>query len=454
MENQNYQYISAYGKLVGKSHLPNDIPCQDNALCVQKNGVSVAVLSDGCGSSEISQYGSQITVESIANLFIDNFDDIYNKDYYNIEEQLKVRKLIIDTIIKNEKKFVYANEDIFQDYLKKKGDSKIGDKDSANYMDFCLRSLYSTLLFFAEKDGRYILGRIGDGVLGALIDDKLRIVLEEKKEGEVNGTLYPYNLYYFAKTNIKYYLHVGFELKRPANVNINGVILSSDGCSSLFCFKKDYFHKRYVSEVNDIFEDIVKCPDSDSRNKLLVNKYINDLCEKSSTLDDCSLAILIKKDFVINEFTIKEYKKPVLADEEPSAPSKPQVIPTTDSINEAADKKEEIIIGDDKNLFIDNDVERFCTENQINFDNFAKDYIEFKDKYLKSNVDNDMDETKIIKFLKVGYLESIDPALLINCDIDLVEQLNDSGVIDKTKYDERVVNIVIKTDEDLIDCYD
>ena len=66
MDKTVYKYLISYGELVGKIHVAKNIPCQDKVICLQRNQVSVAVLSDGCSSSEFSHFGAEITVTSIS----------------------------------------------------------------------------------------------------------------------------------------------------------------------------------------------------------------------------------------------------------------------------------------------------------------------------------------------------------------------------------------------------
>ena len=338
---ENLDFLMCYGEQVGKSHLPNNIPCQDKALCSYQNGVYVAALSDGCGSSDLSHYGSDITVKTVVELFIEKFDEIYNTDFRN--DQLSIRKLIIDSIINNEIKFISENESIFEEsrnknsekyqeylkngfkkYLSKKGvgcdsiDSYI-EKNKTEFEDYVnnegkfnydLQNLNATLIFAATKDGKYILGQVGDGVLGALVDDKLKIVLEENKTGTKNGTFYPSNIYNFAKEDQLWYCHSSFQLKKPSNAgNINAFILTSDGVEAFFKKINDNFHKSYAG-VRPLFQQITKAENLEQANLLLKNDWLPRLVDMSPSRDDCSVAILVKPDFVISEYTVKEYPRP------------------------------------------------------------------------------------------------------------------------------------------------
>lgn len=314
MERFGYAYIKCYGELVGKSHknekLKKDLPCQDRALCLQGNGVSAAVLSDGCGSSDISQYGSEITTNAVAHLLVDRFDELYQIDFAT--EQIKFRKCIIDAVVESQIEFIKNNPEIFEAYKARNAEKYRAYCEKSSELSFYVQALNATLLFFAEKDGKYLMGQVGDGILGAVIDDKLKIVLEEKKEGEINGTFYPSNIYDYAQKDEKWYNSSAFQLKKPQNVNINAVILTSDGSDAFFKREGDNFHKRYAG-VKPLFSKILNAGSEEAANQILREEYLTRLVEASSAQDDCSVAILLKPSLDIEsvEYVVKEYPRPV-----------------------------------------------------------------------------------------------------------------------------------------------
>lgn len=434
MVKQDYDYISTFGMLVGKSHLPKNIPCQDYSLCEQINGVNVACLSDGCGSEENSQYGSEITVKSMIELLTTRFDELFNHNFRNADEQIFVRKEIVEYIIEKQKEFIRNNAEIFTKNISLNSASKHNIENDEKFMNLSLKSLCSTILFFAEKDDKYLIGRIGDGTLGVLIDDKLKIALEEKKSDEVNGTFYPFNLYVLAKENTQNYLANCFELKRLEKRNISGAILSSDGCNGLFCHKKDLFHKRYVPGVEDLFNNLIKLKDIEKRNKYLLDNCLKDLVNKSNSLDDCSLAILIKPDFVINEFVIKEYPRPVIS-QQPISEEKSeqnQYLPLKIKL-----LLEKFKINEDFFKFIHHSFIEFMNE----FDDLCKNWI--------SEEDNGLDEDKIMKFLKISYIEKLNIDALLECDVFYYNQLYSEDVIKPGKFDSKIEDIVFNEDVDI-----
>ena len=375
MDNYNfsYKYRSCFGEMMGLSHVKTNTPCQDKALCILNNGMSIAVLSDGCGSAELAHYGSNITVNSIGNLLQNSFDEIYNCNFGNIQTQIEIRKRIVMTIIDAQCQFVKENPEIFEEYRLKNQDDYNKFIANGNIPEeFFLKTLNATLLFFAEKDGKYLMGMIGDGVLGAIIDDKIKIVLEEKKTENINGTFYPSNIYGFAtdKKDDKWYLHSSFQLKKPTNVEINGIILTTDGVEAIFERVGDNFHKRYANPaIIKFLNRVVEMETNDLSNKMLYDDYLPRFVSLSPSRDDCGICVLVKEDFVINECVIKEYPRPVIDDDKEDEQNKREVI------ERGTTQKHEDVTNVNEHT---NNVEydEYCYDNSINNEVHKKFFVD------------------------------------------------------------------------------
>ncbi|MFI3252105.1 MAG: protein phosphatase 2C domain-containing protein [bacterium] len=305
------KWIYSYGELVGKSHGPRNIPCQDKALCRFDNGVHVAVVSDGCGSSDISQYGSLVTTEALCQLFIDRFDEIYD------DEILSSRKTIVNEIAKSLIKYIEENNDIFDEYKvthKEKYEAFIARRSER---EFDLDCLNATAMFVAEKDGKFILGQIGDGIIGAVIDNKIKIVMEEKKDGEVNGTIYPANIYNLAQIDERWYATSQFQLKKPKNANLNGFILMTDGVDGLID-QRVAFQKKFAAGAGKLIKNTIKAESFEEAQKSLNEELLPRLVEFSKARDDCGLALLITDSCEIDDdgYVVTHYERPVTKDED------------------------------------------------------------------------------------------------------------------------------------------
>lgn len=68
-------------QIQGRGHIKNHVPCQDKTKTIFENGTYVIALADGAGSAKLSHYGASCVVESIGDLFIHHFEDLYaNED--------------------------------------------------------------------------------------------------------------------------------------------------------------------------------------------------------------------------------------------------------------------------------------------------------------------------------------------------------------------------------------
>ena len=103
-------------------------------------------------------------------------------------------------------------------------------------------------------------------------------------------------------------MHAAFQVRKPFNANINGVILTSDGVEAFFRPEGDNFHKRY-RDLNPLFSKIIEAKTVEDSNKILYDEYLPWLVNQYP-FDDCSIAILISPDYQINEYVVKEYPRP------------------------------------------------------------------------------------------------------------------------------------------------
>ena len=185
------KWIIHSAKTVGRLHVREDIPCQDSVASLQENGVSVIALSDGCGSSPLSHYGSDITVKAVCDLFVNNYDELYNGDDDTI------RKAVVSAVVEQLKLFINTNAEIISEckrtnptHYEKFKSSRLGFVQAEKI--YSLTLFDATVQFVAVKGERVIAGRLGDGVIADIHNGALRILSSEDKVGvESNVTWYP-----------------------------------------------------------------------------------------------------------------------------------------------------------------------------------------------------------------------------------------------------------------------
>lgn len=260
--------------VVGKSHLKSNVDCQDRTYYIKKNGVHVLSLSDGAGSREQSQYGAEIVTKFICEYVSENFIELLilserrGKASEQVDKDLnKLKTKLIEHLIKELNEFVYKNNGITLD------------------------DLACTLMFIAVRNNQYLLGHIGDGVIGALTSDMgnetLRVLSHPENGGAPNIT------YFITDDNSIDHLRIS----SGDLPNLKGLILMSDGPEEALYSKNDGlndntfilfegFKGSLLKEYNDFLKSILE-------NKISEISY-----------DDLSLNILYHD--VINTNTLKD----------------------------------------------------------------------------------------------------------------------------------------------------
>lgn len=259
-------WLHSHAYLIGKSHIKNNISCQDYANTYQDDIFQITALSDGCGSSKHSDLGSNIVVEQTIKMLINSFDEITSLN------PVESRKFILDHINKQ---------------LQLKADE----------LNVNIKELNATLLFVAIKDNEdLILGHLGDGFIGSIKNNALEIKSLEKKDEEVNGTHYTTSQNALAQ----------FDLRKGKLSDYQGFILMSDGSGDALIDSRIPFEKQFINSVAGILE-FVASNDTDSSQKMLQD-YIVKVRDHIQSGDDCSLAIMVREQTKIK--TIETYHVP------------------------------------------------------------------------------------------------------------------------------------------------
>lgn len=238
----------------GRGHIQEGTPCQDKTFDCVKNGIRVIALADGAGSARLSHFGAEAAVQFICKNLSNNFTG-----YFENNDGAAVKANIVREL----------QEAIKSEALKRQ----------------CTpRDLASTLLFAALDGRHFILGHIGDGVIGYLKNDELKTASLGQSGEFVNSTIFT-----TSKDAAATMALIKGELGE-----IRGFILMSDGTeASLF--------DKAAKKPAEVFRRIIKKV-ATAKNKKHTEELEKDL-QKSlessvcqMTMDDCSLAILAKKE--------------------------------------------------------------------------------------------------------------------------------------------------------------
>lgn len=232
----------------GIGHIDKDIPCQDKVYDLTENDVTTIALADGCGSAKLSHYGAEIVTRYICEYFCKNFDSIFNDD-----DGINVKKTVMSNIT-----------------------GQLNELAKSKECD--IKDLASTLLFVSVKENHFILAHIGDGIIGYLKGDELKVAQMPKKEGAVNET-------FFTTSSIALQQ---MQLIKGNLDSISGFVLMSDGTEvSLYDKRKEQLAdiiKKLMLMCNTHRPEVIE--------KMLQLSFESTI--KQKTTDDCSIVIMYK----------------------------------------------------------------------------------------------------------------------------------------------------------------
>lgn len=237
----------------GKAHVRQQIPCQDKTKTAFGNDTYVIALADGAGSVELSHFGAECVVNSISELFISEFDSLFDTNDGRL-----VKVAIMEKLLSSIKK-------------------------EATLLECNVRDLASTLLVVAVKNDQFIIAHIGDGVIGYLDGENLKVASAPSNGEHANET-------YFVTS--KDAINV-MRLFKGQLKNIAGFVLMSDGT------EQSLYNKRNNTLSNAVIKlmqrDILV--DQTFMNAQLEMTFKNVIAEK--THDDCSIAIMAKSNYAL-----------------------------------------------------------------------------------------------------------------------------------------------------------
>jgi len=266
----DWKIASSY--IIGQGHISKNIPCQDRTFKlvdkkilkkvvkkkIFKNRKAIKTtikvldnqnsfyglsLADGAGSCKHSDIGAELMTKKILYYIKENFYSLFNDE--------DIRMTLINYI---------------EDELKKRTTTSISFKD-----------LSSTLLFVAIKNNKFIIGHIGDGVIG-MIDNKNNLkTISKPDNGEFSNST-------FFTTSVRYKERL--RILKGTLKNANGFILMSDGSEDSLYDKK----KEILSDTNKIIINWLE----DNSEKKVEKALYNNLAKiiSKQTNDDCSIGIM------------------------------------------------------------------------------------------------------------------------------------------------------------------
>lgn len=144
----------------GRRHTAMGIPCQDKVKTVSAENLWIGALSDGAGSASHSHYGAQCVVDTLCAVLSESFDLLYG-----MRDGAGAKDFLIGKIL---------------EALNSRADG----------LGVPLKELAATLLFVAIRDGRMLIGHIGDGVICYQKDGALKVASKPTNGEFANSTVF------------------------------------------------------------------------------------------------------------------------------------------------------------------------------------------------------------------------------------------------------------------------
>lgn len=232
----------------GRSHIKSDIPCQDKTYSAFDNDTQVIALADGAGSAKLSHYGAETVTKFVCSELTEKFDT-----YFSENDGASVKQQLIEGMLKSL-------------------------SETANQLECEIKELASTLLFVAIKNNQFIIAHIGDGVVGYLKNDEMKIASQPENGEFANTTVFT-----TSKDAI-----MTMKLIKGSLGEIQGFVLMSDGTETSLYSKKE-------RKLADVLKKIMQMSTIISVDKVqeqLEQSFENVIVK--ATTDDCSIAMLVK----------------------------------------------------------------------------------------------------------------------------------------------------------------
>ena len=144
----------------GGGHRNAHVPCQDKTFAVSLAGSDVIALADGAGSAKLSHYGAERVACCVATYIAEHFNDCFG-----CETGQKVKQRLVELI---------------ESELRQEAENRGCE----------IRDLASTLLLAAVNGEHFILVHVGDGVIGILDGETLKVASYPENGEFSNETIF------------------------------------------------------------------------------------------------------------------------------------------------------------------------------------------------------------------------------------------------------------------------
>lgn len=252
------RWMTVAAAVPGVSHEKKGESCQDAVHTIRQDGVTVLALADGAGSVRYARQGAECATRCACDWISRSFDALW--DMEPAEIAVSVVQQALERL-----------------------------QSLARELSAAPRDLASTLAFVAVKRERYIVGNLGDGVIGCERRGQLDVLCHPRRGEFANQT-------YFLTSD---FAARCFEIKKGDSRDVTAFSLMSDGAAEAFYQRRDKSLGRGVQQVSRWLEQY---PASQIARQLEVNLREQ---VRARTDDDCSLAVLRYLSFPLDALRAK-----------------------------------------------------------------------------------------------------------------------------------------------------
>lgn len=264
----------------GKDHVAAGVVCQDNVASAAANGVYAIALSDGGGSRKFSQIGSEFSTRAVCELLTARFENFYERLELIKKGGSRAQSLLLSLRL-----------EILDHVLNALRTQVTAER--------ALPDFGCTLQFAAVKEGRYIAGHVGDGVMAALYQRGLSRRVEVLSHPE-NGDG-PNITFFITDHNAKDHLR----LQHGECHQLEGILMMSDGPEEVLYDAASGMHQN----TQKLFDNCAGVPYAQYRANL--ERFLERTVSRHS-YDDLSLNLLYLESVEL-ESVSPEYKEELFA---------------------------------------------------------------------------------------------------------------------------------------------
>lgn len=241
-------WVAAQAAAAGRSHIRENLVCQDKTFVYERPDAIAFSLADGAGSAKFSHFGAETVTREVCTLLCDRFEE-----FYTSSSPLPVKKAILEHLL---------------DALQK----------TAEVHQCEIADLASTLLAVVINKNRFLIIHIGDGIIAYTKGNEIRVA-SGPKNGEFANTTYFVTSSRAAEV---------MDVIRGNASQINGFALMSDGSGASLYSKQ----KREVAPVLQRLVHRLGMTSPEYMQAVLQASLEDTLTRK--TFDDCSLVLAAK----------------------------------------------------------------------------------------------------------------------------------------------------------------